>query len=140
MLVIGICCKEWGSSAGGIVEIDFPEGEWRSLNFGTASMVLRAKLVIGGIFAHRWEINITSLFGYRKCKRCGTTQCGVYDLPYQDIVWETTRERNYPRAEQAHIVRQPSSRFDQLAHTSGLRRTRMSDRKESRNGSAETCS
>jgi hypothetical protein len=55
-------------------------------------------------------------------------QRGIYGLSSGAIAWETMRERNYIKAKQIRIVRKPSSRLDQLAHTLGLRRSRMRDK------------
>lgn len=57
-------------------------------------------------------------------------QRGIYDASWNDIAWETMRERTYTRSQQIPIVRQSSSPFDQLTHTLGLRRTRMSDKRD----------
>ena len=57
-------------------------------------------------------------------------QRSVYDAVYQDVAWETVREREFIRSQQIQIVRKPVSRLDQLAHTLGLRRSRMSDRRD----------
>jgi len=90
------------------------------------------------LFTHKWAIGtrlnvrshgtyIRSVLPYRTCERCGTVQRGIYKTLWGDLSWETIRERTYIRSQQVRIVRQPSSRLDQLAHTLGLRRTRMSD-------------
>jgi len=85
------------------------------------------------LFMHKWvtlweKSFIRSFVPYRTCKRCGTMQRGVHYTLSSDIAWETTRERTYLKLQQIHIARQPSSRLDQLAHTLGLRRSRMGDR------------
>ena len=84
-------------------------------------------------FKHKWGRRIFdgSAFYVRTFDPCGTMQRGIYDT------WETIRARAYVKSQQIEIVRQSFSRFDQLAHTLGLRRTRISDRMESRNGSVE---
>jgi hypothetical protein len=48
------------------------------------------------------------------------------------------RERAYVKPEQAQIVRRPSSRLDQIAHTVGLRRSRANDGGKSAKRSAFT--
>jgi hypothetical protein len=55
-------------------------------------------------------------------------QRGIYDRFWNYLIWETMRERTYIKSQQLKIVRERSSRLDQLAHTLGLRRSRMSDR------------
>jgi hypothetical protein len=59
-------------------------------------------------------------------------QRGVYESLTRDLSWETMRERTYLAAQQVRIVRQPLSGLAQLAHTLGLRRSRISDRAGSR--------
>jgi len=81
------------------------------------------------LFAHKWvrkESNIRSVLAYRTCERCGMVQRG-FDIFEGDISWETIRERADIDWERIQFVRQPSSRLDQLAHSLGLRRSRMSD-------------
>jgi len=90
------------------------------------------------LFTHLWKINVKSVHAYRTCKRCGTAQRGIYDCLYQDIAWETMRARAYVTPEQFKIVRKPISRLDQLTHSLGLRRSRMTDRTASGNQSART--
>jgi len=91
------------------------------------------------LFTHKWgnpkAVPVTScvryirtVLYYRICKRCGTMQRGIYDRFWNYMVWETMRERTYIKSQQLKIVREPSARLDQLAHTLGLRRSRMSDR------------
>jgi len=85
------------------------------------------------LFMHFWVTSweksfIRSFVPYRTCKRCGTMQRGVHYSFSSEIAWETMRERTYLRMQQIHIVRQPSSWLDQLTHSLGLRRSRMSDR------------
>ena len=92
------------------------------------------------LFTHRWIMRkafnvrspvpyVTSVLRCRTCERCGTMQRGIYDLSSGDIAWETMRERNHIKAEQFRIARKPSSRLDQLAHTLGLRRSRVRDKR-----------
>jgi hypothetical protein len=52
----------------------------------------------------------------------------AFDIFDGDICWETVREREEIDFEQAPFVRQPSSWLDQVAHSLGFRRTRLSDR------------
>ena len=54
-------------------------------------------------------------------------QRGIFKSLWRDICWETMRERTYIKSQQGRIVRKPSSRLDQLAHSMGLRHTRISD-------------
>jgi len=63
------------------------------------------------------EFSVKFFSPWRKCKRCGTMKRGTYDEYRESIAWETMRERAYIRSEHGQIVRQPSSDFDQLAHT-----------------------
>ena len=67
---------------------------------------------------------------YRTCDRCGAVQRGIYDILLGGISWETLRERDRSRLEQINIVRQRSSRLDQLAHALNLRRSRLGDGEE----------
>jgi len=117
------------------------------------------------LFTHKWvrkASNVRSVLPYRTCERCGMMQRGIYDPSWRDIAWETMRERAYTKSmqiqiarqpsspwetiverayitpEQVQIVRKPSSRLDQLTHSLGLRRSRMSDRAESGKQSAMT--
>lgn len=91
------------------------------------------------LFTHKWaigtEINdgshgpaVRSVLPYRTCERCGTMQRGIFTSLWKDLSWETMRERTYNKLQQRRIVRQPSSRFNRLAHSLGLRRSRMGDR------------
>ena len=85
------------------------------------------------LLSHRWVTSwektfVRSFVPYRRCQRCGIMQRGVYDTLTRDISWQTMRERTYIAAQQIRIVRKPSSGLDQLAHTLGLRRSRVSDR------------
>jgi hypothetical protein len=82
------------------------------------------------LFAHEWvgkESSGRSLAAYRICGRCGTMQRGVYDGLFQDMTWETMRERAFMLSEQARVVRRPASRLDRITHSLRLRRTRASD-------------
>ena len=94
------------------------------------------------LFKHKWVmgeiLNVRFFHPHRTCERCGTMQRGVYDSSWRNIYWETMRERTYNKSEQAHIVRSPSSRIDQFAHTLGLRRSRENDRRRPIKGSAFT--
>jgi hypothetical protein len=89
-------------------------------------------------------------------------QRGIYDPFWRDINWETMRERAYTTsaqiqvarqpsvpwetmAERAYVtwegikvVRKPSSWLDELTHSLGLRRSRMSDRRGSGKRFAQT--
>jgi hypothetical protein len=91
------------------------------------------------LFKHKWimgkAFHVKSRVPYvrhvlpsRTCERCGTMQRGNIQSFSRDIAWETMRERIYIKSEQIHIVRHPSSWLDQLAHTLGLRRSRMRDK------------
>lgn len=90
------------------------------------------------LLTHKWAIGtefnvrspgpyVKSVLPYRTCERCGTMQRGIFKALWRDISWETIRERTYIKSQQRLIVRRPSPRLDQLAHTLGLRRSRMSD-------------
>jgi hypothetical protein len=84
------------------------------------------------VLTHKWimgeRFDVKSFAPWRKCKRCGIVQRGIYDKKRKDITWETMRERVFSTSKHAQIVRQPSSGFDQLAHTLRLRRSRKGDR------------
>lgn len=82
-------------------------------------------------FGHRWAGRVFdgSSFYVRSCQRCGKVQRGIYNT------WETLRERTYIRSQQVDIDRNPATRLGKLAHTFRLRRSRASDRAESRRGS-----
>lgn len=113
------------------------------------------------LFTHKWirkASNLRSAVPYRTCERCGTMQRGIYDSFWKDISWETIRERAHstlaqiqvaespsfgwePLRERAYVtperirfVRKPSSRLNRLAHSLGLRRSRVSDATRSGNG------
>jgi len=72
---------------------------------------------------HKWGRKLFdgSAFYFRTCERCGKIQRGIYNT------WETIRERTYIKSQHVDIVRQPSTRLDQLAHTLRLRRSRARD-------------
>ena len=98
-----------------------------------------ASMVSGGLkirclFTHEWggkESSGRPFPPYRMCKRCGVLQRGVYDGLFQDMAWETMRERAFMASEQARVVRQPTSRLDRAAHSLRLRRTRADDTRRS---------
>lgn len=90
------------------------------------------------LFTHKWVVgnnfdlrsrdpDISFVIPYRTCERCGTMQRGICDASWGDMSWETMREGVYVISEQIRIVRQPISRLDKLAHSLGLRRSRMTD-------------
>jgi len=82
------------------------------------------------LFTHEWvrrQSGGRSFPPYRICARCGTMQRGVGDGLFQDVTWETMRERAFIVTEQAPVVRSPISRLDRIAHSLRLRRTRASD-------------
>ena len=76
------------------------------------------------LLKHKWSRKTFdgSAYFVRTCRKCGTVQRGIYGT------WETLREYAYVKSEQLQVVRQPSSRSGQLAHTLGLYRTRVSDK------------
>jgi len=89
------------------------------------------------LFAHKWVTSwektfVRSIVPYRKCRRCGVVQRGIFDSLTRDVSWETLRERNYMKAQQIRVARQPASWLHQLAHTLGVRRSRIGDRTGSR--------
>lgn len=92
---------------------------------------IKHKWIVGGVFDPQ------CVAPWRVCTYCGRMQRGTSDFS-KSIAWETMRERNYITLEQIQLVRQPTSRLDQLAHTLGLRRTRMSDRTKSATRSLQT--
>jgi hypothetical protein len=95
-------------------------------------------LTIRCLFTHEWarkESSGRSFLDYRICGRCGTMQRGVYDGLFQDMAWETMRERAFIVSEQARVVRRPTSRLDRIAHSLRLRRTRASDSRRLGNAS-----
>jgi len=118
------------------VEVD------RVSRFESDSLLRQGELTMRCIFTHQWTIYLkTGLahgtrLAYRNCKRCGLMQRGVYDGLYQDIVWENVRERTFVKSQQMRIVRRTSSRFQQITHSLGLRRTRASDREGSGDASS----
>ena len=81
-------------------------------------------------FAHKWvalwEKSLGTIACYRRCRRCGSLERGVLDFS-RIVGWETMRERSYITSQQMRVVRQPLFRLDRLAHSFGLRRTRMND-------------
>lgn len=81
-------------------------------------------------FRHKWgrKIYDGSALYVRWCQQCGTMQRGIYNT------WETIREHIYVKSQQAQIVRQRSFPIHQLAHTLGLLRTRVSDRRDQETG------
>jgi hypothetical protein len=90
---------------------------------------------MGCLFTHKWVRNVSnirSVLPYRTCELCGTVQRGIYDPFWNEIAWETMRERGSIKLAQIKIVRQRAPRVDQLAHSLGLRRSRMSDMMGSR--------
>lgn len=101
--------------------------------FGTGDVTMPC------MFTHQWKIVLKTRLAhktrlaYRTCRRCGLMQRGIYDGLYQDIVWESTRERTFIRSQQVRIVRQPLSLVEQIAHFLRLRRTRMTDRNDHKN-------
>ena len=87
-------------------------------------------LPIRCLFTHEWvrkQAGGGLFLPYRICARCGTMQRGVRDGLFQDMTWETMRERAFTVSEQAQVVRRPVSRIDRIAHSLRLRRTRASD-------------
>ena len=84
---------------------------------------------------HKWVTHpryLDMVFGsdvaYRKCTRCGKTQLGVLDRQGLRITWSTMREGRFRDAREVQALRRPSSRLSQIAHSLGLRRTRVTDR------------
>lgn len=97
---------------------------------GALSSIWSSGLTIRCLFTHEWVRRGSSarpFLAYRVCERCGTMQRGVYDDLFQDVTWQTMRERAFIASDQARVVRQPTSRVDQIAHSLRLRRTRASD-------------
>ena len=87
-------------------------------------------LPIRCLLAHEWvskQAGGGPFLPYRICARCGTMQRGLRDGLFQDMTWETMRERAILVSEQALVVRRPISRLDRIAHSLRLRRTRASD-------------
>ena len=111
--------------------------------------------IVHCLISHNWIVAgmfdpETACFApWRVCTRCGRMQRSTFD--YSDsISWETLRERNDITSalirtamrernditsKLVRIVRQPTSRLDQLAHKFRLRRTRAYDRTAFRRGS-----
>jgi len=92
------------------------------------------------LFRHKWAIEsetkrgvhglpVRTVLPYRTCERCGAIERGIYDGSLKNIIWERSRERANITASWPRVFRQLGSVFDRLAHSFGLRRTRMSDRK-----------
>jgi hypothetical protein len=82
------------------------------------------------LFAHKWvtmwEKNRRSIACFRRCQRCGSLERAI--LEYSGIAgWEAIRERSYTKAQQIRVTRQPLHHLDRLAHSFGLRRTRIDD-------------
>ena len=98
-----------------------------------------ARQIMHCLFAHRWILgevfDVQSFSPWRKCTRCGVVQRGVYDAVREDITWETMRDRSYDQSLHRQIVRRRTSGLDQLAHSFGLRRSRIGDRSGPANGS-----
>jgi len=110
------------------------------------------KPVVRCLIGHNWVVagvfdpEPACFAPWRVCARCGQMQRSTFDHS-DSISWETLRERNDITSELirsairerndvtsklVRIVRQPTSRLDQLAHTFRLRRTRTNDRTASR--------
>jgi len=115
---------------------------WIVLKISALRRCAEEELMMRCLFTHRWIMGkafnvrssvpcIASVLPCRTCERCGTMQRGIYDLLSGHISWETMRERNYIEVEKIRIVRKPTSRLDQLAHTLGLRRSRVRDKTRS---------
>jgi len=92
------------------------------------------ELVMRCMFTHQWTINLQSRLAYRTCRHCGITQRGNYIGLFQDIAWETLRERALVKPQEMQFVRRGSTQLDQIAHSLRLRRTRASDKAGLRNG------
>jgi len=125
----------------GIGAIDHSNGAINEHRIPALRRRVRKKLTMRCLFPHKWArsvINVQSAIAYRTCVRCGTMQRGIFDRFWDDISWETIRERSYVKSQQAKIVRRPSSRLDQLAHSLGLRRSRTSDDMRSGKRSVQT--
>jgi len=100
-----------------------PRSSRGDMSMGSAGLTMRC------MFSHKWmrrESTVRSVVAYRACQRCGAMQRAL-DLLNGDISWETIRERAGVEHEQIWFARQPSNWRDQLAHSLGLRRSRMSD-------------
>lgn len=132
----------------GLGVIDHFPGQTAIIEFQHDVDELRG-LVMRCLLAHKWVVGqafnvrsripyVRSILPYRICERCGTMQRGTYDAYSRDVDWETMRERTYIKSEQIRIVRRPSSRLEQLAHTLGLRRSRIGDGTRSERRSVPT--
>jgi len=101
------------------------------------------------LISHKW--NMEKLFRsestvfhgqpnlyYRTCDKCGAVQRGIYDILSGGISWETLRKHDHSCWQQIRIVRQRSSRFDQLIHSLNLRRSRTSDAMKAQKRSVPT--
>lgn len=100
-----------------------PRSSWRFTSMRLSRLMIRC------LFAHEWvrqEASGRSLSACRICERCGTMQ-RAFDIRDGHISWQTIRERADVEPGPIRFVRQHSSRLDQLAHSLGLRRSRMSD-------------
>ena len=75
---------------------------------------------------------------YRTCDRCGAVQRGIYDILLGGIFWETLRKHDQSCWQEIRIVRQRTSRFEQLVHSLKLRRSRTSDRLKAQKRSMPT--
>lgn len=91
------------------------------------------------LFMHKWVIKTESsarrdggytntVIPYRECERCRMLQRGIFDGFWKDIVWETLREGTDVTSKRERFFRKPSGPLDQLAHSLGLRRSRVGDR------------
>lgn len=97
---------------------------------GALGSMWSSGVTIRCLFTHEWvrkESGGRSFLDYRICERCGTMQRGVYDGLFEDMTWETMRERAFIASEHAPVVRRPDSRLDRISHSLRLRRTRASD-------------
>ena len=90
-------------------------------------------------FSHSWVIQtetirnidgfrVLSVIPYRTCRRCGAMQRGIHDKFWRDIVWEPLRAGTDITSGRARFFRKPSSLLDQLTHSLGVSRTRVTDR------------
>ena len=101
------------------------------------------------LLSHKWNMERLFRFAspilhdrsdvyYRTCGRCGAVQRGIYDILLGGISWETLRKHDQSCWQQIRIVRQRTSRFEQLVHSLDLRRSRISDRLKAQERSAPT--
>ncbi len=105
------------------VSEDAAQSPWGLTSMRSSGRMIRC------LFAHEWvrqETSGRSSMAYRICGRCGTMQ-RAFDIRDGEISWQAIRERADVEPEPNRFVRQHSSRLDQLAHSLGLRRSRMSD-------------